>query len=381
MVERPRVVIGAASRFWAYHQARGAEKAGLLQRLIIGQPDPRETGIPPHKIVALPWPARAAYLIYHLPFRSSQVWSYYVGDNWFDRWAGRYVRDADIYHVYNHHGLHSLRVAQRAGAITVIERASAHPRFVDHLLRDEYQKYNLPYTAVTPAVLDKHLREYQETDYIFVASEFIRRTMIAEGVPPEKLRCLPLGFAPEQFSPGPKADDIFRVVFVGAISLQKGVQYLLEGFRLADLPPARAELVLVGHAFKDAQSFLPHYSGLYRQVKFLPHSALPDLYRSGSVFVLPSVQDGFGMVVYEAAACGLPAIVTENVGAAIQDGEQGFVVPIRNPAALAEKLIYFYTHPTERQGMGAAASQYARRFTWDNYHRAQAQTYREIWKR
>ncbi len=375
----PRLVIGAASKFWAYHQARGAEKAGMLQRLVIALHDRRETGVPLNKIVQIKWPAYAAYLIYHLPFQSSQVWSYYVGDNWFDRAASRYVGDADIYHVYNHHGLHSIRAAKRHGALTVIERASAHPRFVDQALREEYRKYGLRYTAMLEPVLNKHLQEYVEADYIFVASQFIYRTMVAEGVPAHKLRCIPLGFAPEQFFPGQKTDNVFRVIFAGAISLQKGVQYLLEGFRLAGLDRGQSELVLVGNTFKDADSFLPQYNGLYRQIKFLSHSELPGLLRSGSVFVLPSVQDGFGMVVYEAAACGLPVIISENVGAAIRDGEDGFVVPVRNPEAIAEKLVYLYTHETERQRMGRAAHAYVGQFTWETYQQTLMQTYKEIW--
>lgn len=375
----PRVIIGAASKFWSYHQARAAEQAGMLKNLLTTFYDSRENGVPRHKIIELRWPAHIAYLIYHLPFPASQTWSYYVGDNWFDRAATRYVHDTDIYHVYNHHGLHSLRVAKQNGALAVIERASAHPSFVDKLLRDEYQKYGLPYTATTPAILKKHLQEYAETDYIFVASDFIYRSMLAEGVPAHKLRTIPLGFAPQHFTPGDKPDTIFRVIFAGAISLQKGVQYLLEGFRLANLPPDRTELVLVGNPFKDARAFLPKYAGLYRHVKFLPHSALPSLFRTGSVFVLPSVQDGFGMVVCEAAASGLPVIITENVGAKIRDGKDGYIVPIRNPAAIAEKLVYLYNHSNECQQMGKSASEYVQQFTWENYSKKLTRAYQELW--
>jgi hypothetical protein len=97
------------------------------------------------------------------------------------------------------------------------------------------------------------------------------------------------------------------------------------------------------------------------------------------VFVLPSLQDGFGMVVYEAAACGLPVIVSENVGAAIRNGQDGFIVPIRDPAALAEKLIYLYQHPAERQRMGQTARAYVSRFTWEHYQDELIGHYREIW--
>jgi len=176
-----------------------------------------------------------------------------------------------------------------------------------------------------------------------------------------------------------KPDSIFRVIFVGALSLQKGLPYLLEGFKLAQLPPDRSELLLVGEPFPEAHSFLPKYAGLYRHLRFVPHTELARVYHTGSVFVLPSLQDGFGMVVYEAAACGLPILISENVGATIRDGEDGFVVPIRDTEAIAEKLIYFYNHEADRQRMGRSAGEYVSQFTWARYQDQLISHYQEIW--
>jgi glycosyltransferase involved in cell wall biosynthesis len=96
------------------------------------------------------------------------------------------------------------------------------------------------------------------------------------------------------------------------------------------------------------------------------------------VFVLPSLQDGFGLVVYEAAACGLPVIISENVGATVRDGQDGFVVPIRDAEALAAKLLYLYEHPAERQAMGRSARQFVSRYTWPAYHAELAEHYRAL---
>ena len=249
-------------------------------------------------------------LISRLPTPESQAWSYYIGDNWFDRAASRYAPDADIYHVYNHHGLHGIRAAKPAGVITVVERASAHPAFQHAILRDEFARFGLRYPGVNSEIIAKHQKEYDECDWIMASSEFVYRTMIAEGIPAGKLRVLPLGFAPERFYPAEKNDSIFRVIFAGSLSLQKGLQYLLEGFRLAQLPKDSSELLIVGGVFPDAHAFLSKYAGLYRHVNFVPNAELPKLFHTGSVFALPSLQDGFGMVVYEAAACGLPVIIS-----------------------------------------------------------------------
>jgi glycosyltransferase involved in cell wall biosynthesis len=145
------------------------------------------------------------------------------------------------------------------------------------------------------------------------------------------------------------------------------VPYLLEGFRRAGLPPERSELVLVGEAWPESRAFLPRYAGLYRRVPFVSPAELAAVYRSASVLVLPSIQDGFGMVVFEAAACGLPAVVSGNVGVPVRDGEHGFVVPIRDPDAIAAKLTYLYQHEEVRRRMGRAAREHVLPFTWERY--------------
>ena len=226
----------------------------------------------------------------------------------------------------------------RAGAITVVDRASAHPVVQHALLREEFGRFGLSYPAVNERTVAKHVQEYAEADWIIVPSEFVYRTMVDQGVPAAKLRHLPLGVSTERFCPGAKEDDVFRVLFVGAVSLRKGVPDLLEGFRRAGLRRP-SELILVGEPFPEARAFLAKYDGLYRLVPFLPHAQLARMYQQASVFVLPSIEDGFGMVVYEAAACGLPLIVSQNVGAEVRDGADGFVVPIRDPDAIAESLV------------------------------------------
>jgi glycosyltransferase involved in cell wall biosynthesis len=202
--------------------------------------------------------------------------------------------------------------------------------------------------------------------------------MVEGGVPESKLRRVHFGFAPERFRPMPdeKTDSTFRVMFAGAISLQKGVQYLLEAWRRLDLPDA--ELVLVGGTFPDSKAFLPEYEGLYRHVPFVPQDELAAIYNTASVFVLPSLQDGFGMVVYEAAACGLPVIITENVGAAIRDGQDGFIVPIRDPDALADRLLRLYRDEKLRRDMGESARAFVQQYTWTAYHQQVLAHYRDL---
>ena len=87
------------------------------------------------------------------------------------------------------------------------------------------------------------------------------------------------------------------------------------------------------------------------------------------VFVLPTLDEGFAAVQLQAMACGLPLLTTTNSGGedVLREGREGFVVPIRNPEALAEKIDWFASHPQERRAMGHSAVTASAGFTWDRY--------------
>ena len=374
----PQVILSSGGPFHAYHIARGAQQAGALKRFITTYYQRNETGIDRKLVRQILLPEVLGQVISRLPGAASLYISYLIRDNLFDILSRGFIDGGDVFQVFNHFGLYSMRKAHRLGMTTIVERSSAHPVHHHELLSEEYARHGLTFSQANRLIIDKHVKEYDETDVIMVPSEFVARSLTKHGVPAEKIRRVHFGFEPTRFRPMPevKTDNTFRVMFVGTISLQKGVQYLLEAFKRLNLPDA--ELVLVGGSFSDSKTFLPKYEGLYRHVPFVPNEDLVPLYNSASVFVLPSIQDGFGMVVYEAAACGLPVITTENVGASLTDGEHGFVVPIRDPDALADRLLRLYQDADLRRAMGEAARQHVQRFTWQAYHEELAMHYRDL---
>ena len=97
------------------------------------------------------------------------------------------------------------------------------------------------------------------------------------------------------------------------------------------------------------------YLGLINNVGTRPFSELYKIYSQASVFVLPTIEDGFGNVIVEAMACGVPVIATTNCGAAdiITDGVDGFIIPIRDIRALRDKIIFLYENPEIREQIKA----------------------------
>jgi glycosyltransferase involved in cell wall biosynthesis len=138
------------------------------------------------------------------------------------------------------------------------------------------------------------------------------------------------------------------------------------------------KVIMVGPLDPEFKPILNRYEGLFEYRGILPKLELQRLYSDCSVFVLPSLADSFSLATLEAMACGLPVIVSENTGAAdlIENGREGFVVPIRDARCLAQRLEQLYLDRDRVEAMGKAARQAALRMTWDRYGNQAVELYR-----
>ncbi len=288
-----------------------------------------------------------------------------------DRRSERWTRDADIFMSLSGCGLETGRAVQRRGGVHVCDRGSSHILVQKRILEEEAARFGVPATVISARAIRRELAEYAAADAITVPSEFARRSFIAEGTPPGKVHEIPYGSDTARFEPcGAPDDDAFDVLFVGALSLQKGLPYLFRAFETLRHP--RKRLTVVGSS-TDQGGFVRSLAP--PGARFLGHVANPLLARVMSrshVLVLPSVQDGFGMVMAEALACGCPVIASENTGARdlYADGVEGFVVPIRSARAIAETLQRMADDPPGRRRMSEAArARMLSRRGWGDYGR------------
>ena len=138
----------------------------------------------------------------------------------------------------------------------------------------------------------------------------------------------------------------FRIVFAGQVGLRKDLQTLLRALELVDRPDW--EMHFYGGVSGEARSDLAAYRGRVplTQHGSVSQAALAEGFRQGSVLVLPSLEEGFGLVVPQALNCGLPCLVSDRVGAKdlIRHRENGSIFPGREAGALAEELIWWREH-------------------------------------
>lgn len=296
----------------------------------------------------------------------------------FDRWVAHRMEPCDVFMAMSSQGLRARRAARAAGALTVCDRGSSHILYQDEILAEEYARHGIPYQSIDRRVVAKELQEYAESDLIVVQSSFAYRTFVEKGVPESKLACIPLGADLNTFRPVSKNDDVFRVLYVGQMSLRKGLPYLLEA--LAPLRLPRFELVLIGPMSDEGRPLFAKYEGGFRYLGTVPKSLLYQHYSQASVFVIPTIEDGAPTVLGEAIACGLPVVITPNSAGPdlITDGQEGYIVPIRAVEAIRERVLFLYHHPETRDEMAHASLAKARALNgWDGYGERVVSLYRE----
>ncbi len=297
----------------------------------------------------------------------------------FDRIAAAKLKKSDLCISWSGCALHTLKKARQLGIKSILERGSSHMVWQQRIRQEEAGRWKAEFQAAHPRLVEKEIREYELADYIEVPSSYALDTFKESGVDPSKVIKSFRGVDPEEFPRLPKNDDVFRVICAGNISLRKGIPYLLKAFSQARLP--NSELWLIGSLNPDTRRILAEYRDSFRWIPHQPQGLLHRYYSQGSVFVMPSIDEGMAVVQLQAMCCGLPLVCTTNTGGSdiIRDGMEGFVIPIRDEQVLKEKLIYLYENRSACQAMGERARERViSSFTWDHYVEYMLSHYRAI---
>ena len=260
--------------------------------------------------------------------------------------------------------------AAKRGLPFLLEQTTGHPLSFQRLvpnLQNDFPDWADDFPARLPELQRSDSIEHNLSRYVVVASLFSKRTLLENGVPAEKIIVNPCGVDSRVFTPS--SHDLsrpLRFVFVGSFRAQKGLPLLLKAWR--SLSCKSAELWLVGHG-SDRHNRLIGVTDRVKMIGKVPHHELPMILRQCDVLVLPSYFEGFGLVLLEAMACGLPIIATDATSAPdlITDGVEGYVIPVGDLAALVLALERFIDSPANLKSMALAARSCAERNSWEAY--------------
>lgn len=227
-------------------------------------------------------------------------------------------------------------------------------------------------------LLERDAYTQKRADYIIAPSIFAREYLMSRGINKNRIFLVPFGIdcatkisVPKKFFRGRK----LRIIYVGHINLMKGVPYLLSALDSIDLKSI--DVYFVGQILI-SNSIIAKWFDKYHFVGVIPRSEVEQYYNWADILIFPTLCDSFGMVVLEALSHGLPVITTSNSGCIIKDGEEGFVVPIKNSEALADRINKFICNPYLVEEMSKKALQLSKEYSFEKYSQRLVKTFLKI---
>lgn len=327
-----------------------------------------QKALPPHIEV---WPTLARGKL-RIPYRLlGRVGACSLHDWIVARRVEKLAGQIDVIHTWPLGALRTLKTAASLGIPTVLERPNAHTRYAYDVTQRECERLGVPpphgYSHTYNAeILRIEEQEFRLADRLACPSDFVLRTFLDQGFPPEKLVRHQYGYDEKTHFPNRRPRDTKRgltVLFAGACTPRKGLHYALEAWSRS---PASSN-----GTFQIVWEYLPGYpeklSSLLAQpsVQVLGYRKdLPDLMRESDVLVLPSIEEGSALVTSEARGCGCVLLVSEASGAYVKHMENALVHRVGDVETLAQHFTMLHKDRALLERLRAASLNTVHEITW-----------------
>lgn len=213
-------------------------------------------------------------------------------------------------------------------------------------------------------------REIEMSEYFIVPSDIVAQSLIYSGVKRENISICPYG---TNFKPHPKRNlyegkNKFEILYIGNVTQMKGIFYLLDAMCMLDANTYH--LTVVGK-YDISENVINKYKNRVDFTGYVMHEKVKDYLENADVFVFPSLGDSFGLAAMEAMSYGLPVICSDHAGVSdlIEDGINGFVVPVGSAEIIKEKIEYIKNNPDFLLTANNVSINKARQYSWQNYQK------------
>jgi alpha-maltose-1-phosphate synthase len=284
-------------------------------------------------------------------------------------------------YAYDNGALESFRVAKGRGLKCLYEHPIVYWREVRRYQQEEAElhpewKPTLVALQDSDEKLARKDAELAMADVVIVPSTFSKNSLEQAPGLKASVQVVPYGAPSVSGAAIENRNDKLAVLFVGGLTQAKGLSYLLEAAAKLE---RQIDLTLIGHRVSAIMP-APAVLGKHRWIPSLPYNDLLGEMSRHDVLVLPSLHEGFGLVIGEAMAQGLVVIATPHTAAPdlIDDGVDGFIIPVRSAEAIAEKLELLGRERARLREMKQAARRKAQAHSWEVYRRSLVRLAREV---
>jgi glycosyltransferase involved in cell wall biosynthesis len=293
----------------------------------------------------------------------------------------------DIIHTWPLGALETLKTAARLGIPTVLERCNAHTRFAMEVVQEECERLGVTLPpdhehAYNEEKLRREEEEYELASSLLCPCDFVVKTFLDKGFTRERLVRHIYGYDEKVYYPSAERRPPQRgltMLFVGVCAVRKGVHFALEAWLKS--PACKDGTFLI------AGEFLPAYQEKLAQmlshpsVKVLGHrDDVPELMRKSDILVLPSIEEGFGLVITEAMGSGCVPLASEACTEICSHMETGLMHKVGDVEALCQHITMLHADRALLERLRAASLKVAPEITWTAAGRILLQAYRETIK-
>lgn len=283
-------------------------------------------------------------------------------------------REINCLYAYEDGAYLSFASAKELGIKCYYELPIAYWKTVHQLLHEEAIRYpewagTLLATRDGPIKCARKHAELEMADVVVCPSDFVKRSLPEEIKAKKECKVIPYGAPLPWLTRNPPTrtyNDPIKTLFIGSFSQRKGLADIFEAFK--EIPPSMASLTLLGTPIFP----LKFYKNKMPNCNFLssvPHQEVLQIMQTHDLLLLPSIIEGRALVQLEALGCGLPILITPNTGGEdmLNDHQNGFIIPIRSPKAIYEKIKWLFDHQQYLPELRRNARRSAERYSWFHF--------------
>lgn len=314
--------------------------------------------------------------LYILTEREKNIFSVDAVYKSLDEYVAKEIKKSSsrpIVYSYEDGSYYNFIAAKQKGLTCVYDLPIAYWKTTRKLLMEEAERLPAWKKTLGGGIDDseeKLARKHFElvmADLVITPSSFVAES-VSKEIQNKKIIISPFGTPDRKYTNTfyNSSSKKLRVLFVGSMGQRKGLADLASAIKF--LGNENIELIILG-SYLEGEKFYKKYLPNYIYEAPRPHEEVLKLMSTCDVFCLPSIVEGRALVMQEAMSCNLPIIITKNTGGEdlIIEGETGFLVPIRSPEIIAEKINWFWENRTYVKDMGIAAAKHANTYTWQQY--------------